>query len=288
MPKPKQLRPYAWEKSAFLEDASEDSLISDAAFRVLQKICTAYNRKAGYAECARTFIVDRVPVSIKTVQRARKLLLSLGRIFIVREPLGRASTRYGVNWYYRGADIVRAENGGEPILDCRFQSVAGTLVSSLEGTLTPPCNDTNVPPTARRGDTMSPKPIILPFKGKNNTSASPTHALSGGVARAGGVVKVVAADVLHERGDMILALHLEDEDGEQDILQIIVESSDPNKQDKGQQQLEKLTIACSMSRIDSGEELIGHSFIPTANGDFLPVPANENTPHQRTTAEEIA
>ncbi len=276
MVKAKPLRPYAYEKSAFLEDANEDSSITAAALRVLQKICAAYNRKLGYAECARTFIVDRVPISIKTVQRVKKLLLEQGRIFIVREPLGRASTRYGVNWWFRGADKVREGNGGKPILDCRIPPVEGTSVSSVEETFMSPDLDMNVPPSGRRGDMMSSKPIILPLKGKNNpTCGNPGARLTAApVCARGEVLRIVHAEVLKDRGDTLLAIHTETKEGTGDIIQIVVESNIEALQNRGQETLKQLSIALDKT-IDDTAVLIGGSFLWARNGDILPPPPHE-------------
>ncbi|MGC0052193.1 hypothetical protein ACNSPG_03890 [Brucella pituitosa] len=276
MVKAKPLRPYAYEKSAFLEDANEDSSITAAALRVLQKICAAYNRKLGYAECARTFIVDRVPISIKTVQRVKKLLLEQGRIFIVREPLGRASTRYGVNWWFRGADKVREGNAGKAVLDCRIPHVEGTSVSSVEETFVSPDLDMNVPPNDRRGDMMSSKPIILPSKGKNNpTCGKPGARLTAApVCARGEVLKIVHAEILKDRADTVLAIHTETKDGTGDIIQVVVESSVKDRQDRGQEQLKRISIAMDKA-IDDPADLIGGSFLWATNGDFLPPPHEE-------------
>lgn len=263
----KALRPYAWEKAAFLEDANEDSLITGATFRILQKICAAYNRKAGYAECARTFIVDRVPVSTKTVQRAKRLLIEQGRIFIAREHIGRASTRYGVNWYFRGADTIRENNGGKPVFDCRNNIVEGTSASTLEGTFMSPDIDMNVPLTVRRGDMMSPKPINKPQGGFINTSAPHAHGLTASAACAGENVKVVAADLINSDGDTILAIHIEAEDGEHDILQIIVESANSQKQEDGQKQLNRLSIVTGIT-INEPSDLLGARFCLESDGGF--------------------
>ncbi|KAB2801027.1 hypothetical protein F9K87_06225 [Brucella anthropi] len=268
MAKPKPLRPYAYEKAAFLEDANEDSTLSSAALRVLQKICAAYNRKAGYAECARAFIVDRVPISVKTVQRVKRVLLQSGRIFIVREPIGRASTRYGVNWWFRGADKVRKANDGLPVLDCRIPALGGTSVSSVEGTFTTPDIDTNVPPTVRRGDMMSPKPIISPQSGTNNpTSASHMRALAGGMARAGGEVEVKDAHLIRSGADTILAIHIEHKDGSGDIITIVTESDSAERQTDGQRQLERMSIATNIT-IEQPSDLIGARFVIGSDGSF--------------------
>lgn len=274
MVKAKPLRPYAYEKSAFLEDANEDSSITAAALRVLQKICAAYNRKLGYAECARTFIVDRVPISIKTVQRVKKLLLEQGRIFIVREPLGRASTRYGVNWWFRGADKVREGNAGKAILDCRIPHVEGTSVSSVEETFVSPDLDMNVPPNDRRGDMMSSKPIISPPKGGTNnpTCGKPGARLTAApVCARGEVLKIVEAEVLQNLGDTLLAIHTETKDGTGDIIQIVVESNIEARQNRGQETLKQLSIALDKT-IDDLDVLIGGSFFWARNGDILPPP----------------
>ncbi|RJG44924.1 hypothetical protein D3Y55_12030 [Mesorhizobium sp. DCY119] len=233
---------------AFLEDANEDSSITDATYRVLQKIVAAFNRKNGYSECARTFIVDRVPISVKTVQRARKALLADGRISIVREPAGRASTRYGVNWWFRGADTVRSSNFGKPILDCRTHSVEGTFVSHQ--------NDNNVPSSNRRGDMMSPKPF-LPLKGKeraiSDAGALPLRAAPRAMAMP--YVAVVTEAVV-EAGTLWLSMAATD--GSELMLDFVVDNPNDAVREIG---LGRLRVFCAAAGVredvKDADELVG-------------------------------
>lgn len=258
MVKPKKgAHPYAWEKAAFLEDANEDSRITSAAFRVLQKICTAFNRKHGYAECAKTFIIDRVPISGKTVQRARRLLLAEGRIFIVRDPAGRAATRYGVNWYFRGADTVRENNDGLPVLDCRTLLVEGTSVSGLktvEGTSASPENDNNVPSKPRRVDTMSPKPFLSSKKKESALSFSTALPEKLKASPDSMVASVIGAAV--EGGTLYLELRDEGEVGTKAevTLYFTVDGTD----DDALNSLRLFADAAGMApEIDTPEQLLG-------------------------------
>lgn len=282
MPKSKPLRPYAWEKAAFLEDANEDSQITAATFRVLQKICAAFNRKGGYSECARKFIVDRVPINVKTVQRARRILLDEGRISIVRKHSGQSSTRFGVNWYFRGADKVREENGGMPIFDIRLVGNEGTLASAptlVEGTFATTEMEPNVPSMARRVDIVSPKPF-LPLKGKEKaigaSGALPLRAASGAMA-AWRLVKIVATDLKLVKDDNYLLADLVGVPGGElhGKLTICLEASNKATQDEGQEQFGILRRVLGVSDIDAPEELHRIPFLYRPPQCLIPDPANE-------------
>jgi len=293
----KALRPYPWEKIAFLEDANEDSTITSSTFRVLQKIVAAFNRRDGFAKCARTFIVDRVPVSVKTVQRATKALLDQGRITIVGVPKGRAPTRYGINWWFRGADKVRAANGGMPIRDVRAHAVEGTMVTgfqTVEGTFTPNQNVTNVHSTPRRVDMVSPKPFLSSKKKRKDESDFPRPGLAAGaeVVSSGWtwepnaeawaadttvqLVQITASEIVAaESGGHVLALYVVTPHGAPTgALRIHLESKDAQRAEAGLSRFDLLRFVLAVDHIDDTAELHGVPFLISVRGDLLPDPDN--------------
>lgn len=126
----------------------------------------SYSWKNGYAECADTFIDRDIPISPASIKRARKLLCSLERIWIIRRGVVNLPTRYGIALYYRGSDRFRELSGGEHAVDFRTSPVTMPNDYHLAGLLAgpPQGGKDDLPKVSKvrsQGVMVTPKPILL-------------------------------------------------------------------------------------------------------------------------------
>lgn len=147
---PKKQRDFAptyWVRSNLRDDINADSRVTHTATRFFEKLLASYSWKNGYAECADTFIDRDIPISLASIKRARKLLCTLERIWIIRRGGRRGvvnlPTRYGIALYYRGSDRFRELSGGEHAVDFRTSTVTMPNDYHLAGRLAGPPQGAN-------------------------------------------------------------------------------------------------------------------------------------------------
>jgi hypothetical protein len=147
------------------DDADGDSRLTDAARKLYQKIIASYNWSFGYAECSDSFVTKNVAVSLRSVKRARKLLLETERVSISRKGGKRGtvvwSTRYDLPFGYRGSDEFRELNGGRHALDWLKTPVTIPFDRPLRKVPKVPNSQSAEFPKCQisQSATMAPKPI---------------------------------------------------------------------------------------------------------------------------------
>lgn len=147
------------------EDAAGDRRLTDGARKLYQKIVTSYNWGLGYAECSDSFVTKNVDTSLRSVKRARKLLLETERVSIVRKGGKRGtvvwSTRYDLPFAYRGSDEFRVLHGGKHALDWLKTPVTLPLDRPLRKVPKVPNSQSAELPKCQisQSATMAPKPI---------------------------------------------------------------------------------------------------------------------------------
>jgi hypothetical protein len=112
-------RVRAADKAAFHEDLAQDRTLSKVKSAIIATIAKNWSLDTQYSACSLTYLANGATTSKKIVNRYMPSVLGDGRVFVVRKATHVDPTRYGVNWWFRGAIYVRDRNGGNPIVDCR-------------------------------------------------------------------------------------------------------------------------------------------------------------------------
>ncbi|MGE0280820.1 MAG: hypothetical protein AB7P20_09440 [Rhizobiaceae bacterium] len=157
-------RVRAADKAAFHEDLAQDRTLSKVKSAIIATIAKSWSLDTQYSECSLTYLANGATTTKKIVNRYMPEVLGDGRVFVVRKATHVDPTRYGVNWWFRGAIYVRDRNGGNPIVDCR---------STAEGVPQTGVPQTGVPqmgvPQMARGET--PKRGTNTFSKEKNIAA---------------------------------------------------------------------------------------------------------------------
>lgn len=266
--------PYKWEKEAFLRDLDADPTLNSGTKAVTRVIAHNYDEDRNQSVASVSYIAKATGMSVRAVKYNVPHVLTSFRASRLRKGIGTASSVWAVHWWCRGSSFIR-EKFGDVITDIRSQPISSgaKTVSSpkISGANDDTAKgDTDCTTKNASGATFAPNNIISPPKGgTNNPNTSPGLGLKASPASAGEVLKIVHAEVIKDRGDTVLAIHTETKDGTGDILQIVVESSVKDRQDRGQEQLKQISIAMDKA-IDDPSDLIGGSFLWATSGDFLP------------------
>ncbi len=266
--------PYKWEKEAFLRDLDADPTLNSGTKAVTRVIAHNYDEDRNQSVASVSYIAKATGMSVRAVKYNVPHVLTSFRASRLRKGIGTASSVWAVHWWCRGSSFIR-EKFGDVVSDIRSQPISSGANSVTAPKISGANDDTSKGDTdcttkAASGATFAHNNIISPPKGgTNNTNTSPGLGLKASPARAGEVLKIVHAEVLKDRGDTLLAIHTESTDGAGDILQIVVESSVKDRQDRGQEQLKRISIAMDKA-IDDPADLIGGSFLWAINGEFLP------------------
>ncbi len=292
--KQRKFTPSYWIRSDAKKDANEDSRLKGVPLQFFNKLCDSYNWKNGYAECSRSFVTDRVPISRNGVIRAERKLVDQGRVTILRKGTGRASTRYGINWYYRGADRIRANNGGQPIHDCRVDAVEVPKGSSVVVPTNARSHEPDGTTTAFRGAMVAPKPFSSSEKKEEKIAMGDVGAPAfrpAPVAMAGwtwtpaadaweGVVthlvQIVASEIVAGEGgghDMLLTLNTY-QGTPAGTLRIHLEHKDSRQAEAGQAHFSLLRCVLNVGDIRDTSELHDAQFLLSIRGDLIPDPEN--------------
>lgn len=274
--------PYKWEKEAFLRDLDADPTLNSGTKAVTRVIAHNYDEDRNQSVASVSYIAKATGMSVRAVKYNVPHVLTSFRASRLRKGIGTASSVWAVHWWCRGSSFIR-EQFGDVITDIRSQPIS----SGANAVISPKISganddtakgDTDCTTKAASGATFAPNNIILPLKGKNNTTCGKPGArlTAAPVCARGEVLKIVNAEVIKDRGDTLLAIHTETKDGTGDIIQIIVESNIEARQNRGQETLKQLGLALDVV-IDDLDALIGGSFFWARNGDILPSPPHEET-----------
>ncbi|TCQ79532.1 hypothetical protein EDF68_104114 [Ochrobactrum sp. BH3] len=276
--------PYKWEKEAFLRDLDADPSLNSGTKAVTRVIAHNYDEERNQSVASVSYIAKATGMSVRAVKYNVPHVLTSFRASRLRKGIGTASSVWAVHWWCRGSSFIR-EKFGDVITDIRSQPV-----SSGANTVTSPKisganddtskGDTDCTTKAASGATFAPNNIISPPKGGTNnpTCGKPGARLTAApVCARGEVLKIVHAEVLKDRADTLLAIHTETKDGTADIITLVVESDNADRQEKGQYRLERLSQAISI-QIEAPSDLIGAHFFVTETGNILPPPP----PHEET------
>lgn len=264
--------PYKWEKEAFLRDLDADPTLTAGTKAITRVIAHNFDEEKNHSVASVSYIAKASGMSRRSVIYNVPHVLTSYRAARLRKGIGTASSLWAVHWWCRGSSFIR-EKLGDAVHDIRTDPISSGAIGDTSG------GDTDCTTTGASGAISAPNNIITPLHGVNNSITASAHGLSASASRAAEVLKIVYAEVLAAGGDTILKLHIENEDGELDNLQIVVESNDVQKQSEGQRQLNKLADACGIERLEDSSDLINRTFLFTFDGDFLPVPANDNNHH---------
>lgn len=263
--------PYKWEKEAFLRDLDADPSLTAGTKAITRVIAHNYDEEKNHSVASVSYIAKAAGMSRRAVIYNVPNVVASCRASRVRKGVGTASSLWAVHWWCRGSSFIR-DKFGDSVRDIRKEPVSsGAIHDNLKvasGAIDDTRGgDTDCTTKGASGAIFAPNNIILPFQGKNNTSATHAHGLTSSAASAGGVMKVVSADLLTVAGDTILAVHFETEDGSQDILQIVVESANSQKQEDGQKHLNRLSIVTGIA-INEPSDLLGARFCLESDGGF--------------------
>ena len=271
--------PYKWEKEAFLRDLDADPSLNSGTKAVTRVIAHNYDEERNQSVASVSYIAKATGMSVRAVKYNVPHVLTSFRASRLRKGIGTAPSVWAVHWWCRGSSFIR-EKFGDVITDIRSQPIS----SGANAVTSPKISganddtakgDTDCTTKNASGATFAPNNIISPpIGGTNNPNTAPGLGLKASPARAGEVLKIVHAEILQNRGDTLLAIHTKTKDGTGDIIQVVVESSVKDRQDRGQEHLKQLSIAMDKT-IENPADLIGGSFLWTPNGDFLPPPHRE-------------
>lgn len=273
----KKPRPYVHEKKAFSEDADCDPTLSGVEKAILAVIVKSYNNHEGWSECAYTFLARGAGTTKKVAIRYMRQLVDKGRVFPIIKGTGRASSRWGVNWKFRGSAMVREVNGGEAIADCRGPQ---DVTSRGPQNVTPP-SVTLGTSEPRRGPQAGTQTPFIPLRGNkrptDGAAAVPLRAAAPAVAKSY-VATVIEAMV--EDGST-LWLDMEAMDGRSLMLDFVIDCPDAAAREAG---LNSLRIFCAAAGVredlDDPSELIGARVridgYSTRNVRVTSAPANDH------------
>ncbi|MER9422606.1 hypothetical protein NKI88_09125 [Mesorhizobium sp. M0317] len=273
--------PFAWQKLAFAEDLEADPTLSGVQKGLIGTIAKNYNNRTGQSECSLTFLAAAVGTTKKVVARYAHIIVASKRVSIVKPGAGRASTKWSVNWWFRGSGYVRLKNDGKPIFDCRDLSSESPKASPLESPKMSPSGG-DVP-----GDS---KPRRVPRVGDQTLSSSKEERKvacdqgawafrpAPGAATCSRMVMVSESDVKKTaNGETVAHFSISNAiDGEPyGELDIVLESNTVDRQDEGQRKLTELSRVTAGDVVDTAD-MHGIPFLMTPAGGILPDHANDN------------